>query len=132
MMQESYEIVLEPVAARDLKSFKHDAGMIVDEILALETSPKKGHELSGSLQGVRALAFSIKGSGQFRVAYLLHEKDRKCIVFAIGPHENFYALAEKRAKPMKRLLEQVIEEKRQSSLKKKPVAPKARKRPQDG
>lgn len=131
MTQETFEIILEPVAARDLKSLKHDAGKIVDEIIVLETNPKKGHELNGSLQGVRSLSFSIKGSGQFRVAYLIVEKDRKCVVFAIGPHENFYNMAEKRARQMKRLLEQVKEEKRQSSLKKKLVTSKTRKRSQD-
>jgi hypothetical protein len=47
------------------------------------------------LRGVRSLEFSLPG-GEHRAAYYVLIDDRVCLVFAIGPHENFYRLAERR------------------------------------
>lgn len=66
MNKETFTVILDSVAQKDLKAFKHNRDEVVAAILELETNPKKGHELKGNLQGARALEFSIKGSGQYR------------------------------------------------------------------
>jgi mRNA-degrading endonuclease RelE of RelBE toxin-antitoxin system len=119
MNNETFTVILDPVAQKDLKAFKHNRDEVVAAILELETNPKKGHELKGNLQGARALEFSIKGSGQYRAAYLLLEDRRTCIVFAIGPHENFYDWAAKKIKQIKPLIEEVRAAKRLASSNKK-------------
>jgi len=119
MNNETFTVILDPVAQKDLKAFKHNRDEVVDAILELETSPKKGHELKGNLQGARALEFSIKGSGQYRAAYLLLEDRRTCIVFAIGPHENFYNWAAKKIKQIKPLVDEVRAAKRLAASDKK-------------
>ena len=119
MNNETFTVILDPVAQKDLKAFKHNRDEVVDAILELETSPKKGHELKGNLQGARALEFSIKGSGQYRAAYLLLEDRRTCIVFAIGPHENFYNWAAKKIKQIKPLVDEVRAAKRLAASSKK-------------
>ena len=113
MSQETYKVILDPVVQKDLKALKRVQGQVFDAILELETNPKKGHELKANLQGVRALEFSIKGSGQYRAAYLLLEEQKTCIVFAVGPHENFYAAAAKKAKLIKPFIDKVREAKKQ-------------------
>ena len=119
MNSETFTVILDPTAQKDLKAFKHNRDEVVDAILELESNPKKGHELKGNLQGIRALEFSIKGSGQYRAAYLLLEDRQTCIVFAIGPHENFYNWAAKKVKQIKPLLENVRAAKRLASAHKK-------------
>lgn len=70
-------------------------------ILQLEQDPLKGHPLSGSLKGVRSLQFSLPGSA-YRAAYVVQENGDVCLVFIVGPHENFYAKAERRYRSLKR------------------------------
>jgi mRNA-degrading endonuclease RelE of RelBE toxin-antitoxin system len=68
-------------------------------ILRLEQNPFAGHLLSGALQGVRSLGFSLSG-GAYRIAYFLHQDKKVCLVFMIGSHENFYEIAERRFRPL--------------------------------
>lgn len=119
MNQEIFKVILDPVAQKDLKALKRIKEQVLDAILVLETSPTKGHDLKGNLQGIRALEFSIKGSGQYRTAYLLLEEQKICIVFAVGPHENFYNSAAKKAKLIKPLIDKVREAKKQAFTKPK-------------
>jgi len=74
---------------------------VVNEILELKTNPRKGHMLSGSLYGVRSLAFYLKGVS-YRVAYIVLENEKICLVFMIGPHEGFYKKAQRRVKSIRR------------------------------
>jgi hypothetical protein len=57
--------------------------------------------LNGSLKGVRALEFSLKGVAS-RAAYVVAEEERVCLVFMIGPHEGFYQKAERRVKALRK------------------------------
>ncbi len=70
----------------------------VREILGLKQNPYLGHQLKGSLLGVRALAFSPNGVA-YRAAYIVQEDDKTCLVFMIGPHEGFYQKAARRQRP---------------------------------
>lgn len=119
MTQKPFQVQLDPSAQKDLKALWANREKIIEEILVLETIPKKGHDLSGNLQGIRSLEFRIKGSGEYRAAYLFLEEDKVCLVFALGPHENFYDLVSKRAKAVKPLLEKVREANRKKSENKK-------------
>lgn len=113
MSQETYKVILDPVVQKDLKALKRVQEQVLDAILELETNPKKGHELKANLKGIRSLEFTIKGSGQYRAAYLLIEEQKICIVFAVGPHENFYDAAAKKARLIKPLIDKVREAKKQ-------------------
>ncbi len=55
-----------------------------------------GHVLQGSLRGVRALEFNRKGGGAYRALYTVVDRDRVCVVFLVGPHENIYKTAKRR------------------------------------
>lgn len=111
-------VELTPPAQRDMKALWKVSKEITDELRVLKTNPQKGHSLSGSLQGVRALEFALQGSGLFRAAYLYFEKENKVTIFLVGPHENFYIEADRRAKLMKGLVDSVREEAREKSNKK--------------
>ncbi|MGB4097212.1 MAG: type II toxin-antitoxin system RelE/ParE family toxin, partial [Acetomicrobium sp.] len=74
------------------------AGVAVREILALKQNPYLGHQLKGSLLGVRSLEFSLKGVA-YRAAYIVQEDDKTCLVFMIGSHEGFYQKAARRQRP---------------------------------
>lgn len=63
-----------------------------------------GHPLQGSLSGVRALGFNLKGSGAYRAVYTVIERDRVCVVFLVGPHENIYKTAERRWAALRKAL----------------------------
>lgn len=109
-MSEPAKIHLTTQAQKDLKDLWKISDKITEHLRALETEPLKGHTLSGSLQGARALEFTMKGSGQFRAAYLFFRAENTVLVFLVGPHENFYKMAEKRAKLLKDLFQKVREE----------------------
>ena len=59
----------------------------------LADDPELGHRLIGSLRGARALDFSAVDVA-YRAAYILYQD--RWLVFLIGPHEGFYALAVRR------------------------------------
>lgn len=100
-MSESFEVRLTKKAEKDLFQLRDLTEKATGEILALEENPLKGHALRGSLQGVRALGFSLKRV-TYRAAYVVLENERVCLVFMVGPHEGFYAKAERRAETVKR------------------------------
>lgn len=118
-MKEPLVVVeLTPPAQKDLKALWDVCEEVTKHLRALKTNPEKGHPLSGSLQGVRALEFGLKGSGQYRAAYLYFENEQKVTIFLIGSHENFYEEANHRAKTLKKLIKKVREDLREKSKKK--------------
>jgi mRNA-degrading endonuclease RelE of RelBE toxin-antitoxin system len=101
MLNEPFEVRLTAQAERDLKGLRPWQRRVVQELLALENDPTRGHVLKGSLAGVRSLEFSLPG-GEHRAAYVVHGEDRVCLVFQIGPHEGFYERAERRYAALKK------------------------------
>ena len=102
-----FDLQLTTPAQKDLDGLKEIRAAVVQELLALKEHPEKGHPLKQNLQGIRALEFTIKGSGQYRAAYLVLETAVVCLIVAVGPHENFYDLVARRAKKLKGLLKEV-------------------------
>ena len=98
MSPESYRVGLTKAALKDLKAYRGDASIVKSRLDVLKVDPLAGHALTGSLAGVRSLAFSLRGSGQHRALYIFRELTGKSIVFLIGPHENIYARGERRLK----------------------------------
>ncbi len=47
------------------------------------------------------MEFSLPG-GAFRAAYIVREAEKVCLVFLVGPHENFYEKAERRYRALKK------------------------------
>ena len=89
-MIERYRVELTTAAQKDLKSYRHATGLILDALARLEFDPEGGHLLTGDLSGVRSLEIAVKGSGAFRAAYETDGVEKVCIVVAIGPRERFY------------------------------------------
>ena len=102
-MNALFEVHLTRNAEKDLLRLRDLMESAVREVLVLTGNPFKGHALKGSLRGVRALEFSLKGVA-YRAAYLVLEGERVCLVFMVGPHEGFYQEAERRAKALKKQL----------------------------
>ncbi len=98
MPPELYRVGLTRAALKDLKSYKGDAATVKSRLDVLKSDPLAGHALTGSLAGVRSLAFSLRGSGQHRALYVVRELTGKSIIFLIGPHENIYDRGERRFK----------------------------------
>jgi mRNA-degrading endonuclease RelE of RelBE toxin-antitoxin system len=88
----NFELHLTKSAEKGLTKLRGLAQEAVRGILGLKQNPYLGHQLMGSLLGVRALAFSLKGVA-YRAAYIVQEDDKTCLVFMIGPHEGFYEKA---------------------------------------
>lgn len=101
-MSKCFEIRLTRKAKKDLIRLRDLTEKAMDEILELKKNPRKGHVLSGSLRGARALSFSLKGVS-YRTAYVVMENEQVCLVFMIGPHEGFYKKAQRRAKSIKQI-----------------------------
>ncbi len=91
-----WEIVTHRIARKDLRPFRHVLDDLEAKIEVLETRPEAGDELDGSLKGVRALKFSLKGVGECRVAYFRLTPDRICLLFLIASRENVSAEATRR------------------------------------
>ena len=53
------------------------------------------------MRGVRALEMSLGGVA-YRAAYVVLLDKLVCLVFMVGPHEGFYARAERRAKNLRK------------------------------
>ncbi|UOF88765.1 type II toxin-antitoxin system RelE/ParE family toxin [Fodinisporobacter ferrooxydans] len=88
-------------AEKDIARLRENRGKALKAILALETDPYIGHTLSGSLRGVRSLEFSLPG-GAYRAAYVVLENQEVCLIFIVGPHENFYDEAERRYRALQK------------------------------
>jgi mRNA interferase RelE/StbE len=101
MSPERFEVQLTAQAEKDLKTLRPYLPKVMRALLALEQNPLKGHTLTGSLRGVRSLDFSLPG-GAYRAAYFVVVDDHVCLVFAIGPHENYYREAERRYEALRR------------------------------
>jgi addiction module RelE/StbE family toxin len=96
-MSERYRVELAKRASKDLTRLRNLEETITRELLSLEEDPYKGHLLTGSLRGARALEISLGGVA-YRAAYVVLEDKSVCLVFMVGPHEGFYAKAERRAR----------------------------------
>lgn len=94
----SWEIRYTRQAGKDLADLRQYAGRVRATILVLCTNPMRGHSLSGNLASVRALEFKVPGQrAAYRAAYAIDTERQRVVVFAIGPHENFYEMAARRA-----------------------------------
>jgi len=101
------EVHLTKPAQKDLDSLNEIKTDVVKNILELKENPKKGHYLKQNLQGIQSLDFTIKGSGQYRAAYIFLEDKDVCLVVAIAHHEGFYNLLARRAKLLKETLKEL-------------------------
>lgn len=104
MSKDRYEVEILPRAEKDLKDLRQDEAQAVREILRLEENPLLGHPLQGSLRGVRALEFNLRGGGAYRAVYTIIDRDRVCVVFLVGPHENIYKIAERQWQALRKTL----------------------------
>ena len=86
---------------KDLDGLKGLRDQAVDELLKLEDNPYLGEPKRGSLKGSRALSFTMPG-GAYRAAYVVDKRLRECLVIAVGPHEGFYEIAERRLKALRK------------------------------
>lgn len=112
MPTDPFEVQQTRQAEKDLLRLRAWTTRATNELMSLETDPYRGHTLTGSLQGARALEFSLPG-GQYRAAYVIQENVPKednpnethsvCLVFMVGPHENFYREAERRLKALRKI-----------------------------
>lgn len=114
-----FVIELTGPAAKDLKALSNVENEIITHLKTLASEPEEGHCLSQNLQGIRSLEFSIKGSGEYRAAYVVQMDVFKVTVFLIGTHENFYDKAAKRVKSLKSLVEKARNENKIKNLPKK-------------
>ncbi len=96
-----YALALTRAAEKDLDDLRTYRRKVLGALRALRTAPYTGHALAGNLKGVRSLEFSLPG-GAYRAAYVLDEARLRCLVIAVGPHENFYRLAERRFASLRR------------------------------
>jgi hypothetical protein len=101
MPGERYGVQLTRKAEKDLDGYRGLTARVVDELLVLEEDPTRGHTLTGSLRGCRALEFSLP-DGAHRAAYEILNHEHICLVFMVGPHENFYREAERRAAALRK------------------------------
>lgn len=105
MAKQGFRVELTTQAKRDIKRLggttrKGQAREALDKLLMLSNDPGQGESLAGNLYPARSLHFTLRGSGQFRAAYVVLEEERVCIVFMVGPRENFYREAERRYKAL--------------------------------
>lgn len=110
-MKLPFQVDLSSAAQRDLKALETIRTEIVNALLELENEPDKGHQLKQNLRDINSLEFTVKGSGQYRAAYLIQEHERLCTVIAIGAHENFYKQLSRRIPQLQGLLKKVRAEK---------------------
>ena len=96
MTDSAYQVILTKAAYKDLAKLRQWSSVIEEQLRRLELEPLQGEALRGSLDGVRVLHFRIRGSGEARIAYLVHPDNAVCLVIAIRPRENFYDILERR------------------------------------
>lgn len=91
-----YRVELTDGAKKDLRKLRQHRDQIGEALGRLEDDPLAGHALRGTLNHLRSLEFTVKGSGAFRAVYGVLEPDAVCLVVIVGPHENIYDRAERR------------------------------------
>ncbi len=106
MTSSRYAVELTRLARKDLDALaaknREAHREAVMALSRLEYDPDAGDPLAGSLKGCRSLSFSVQGSGQYRAVYIVAAANQSCVVFIVGPHENIYRLAERRARAARR------------------------------
>jgi mRNA-degrading endonuclease RelE of RelBE toxin-antitoxin system len=100
-MSPDYTLRLTREADKDLTRLRKMRGRAGSALRKLQGDPLAGHALSGTLAGAHSLAFSMPG-GAYRAAYVVLEEERTCLVFLVGPHENFYKKAARRYKALQK------------------------------
>jgi mRNA interferase RelE/StbE len=101
MTSDRFTVELTRAAERDLRRLGGGPARATQALLVLEEDPYRGHTLTGTLSGVRSLEFSLPG-GAYRAAYVVLEMEQTCLVFMVGPHENFYREAARRYAALRR------------------------------
>jgi mRNA-degrading endonuclease RelE of RelBE toxin-antitoxin system len=96
-----YRVELTDGAKKDLKKLRQHREQIGEALGRLEEHPLTGHILKGTLYNLRALEFTVKGSGAFRAVYGVLEPDAVCLVIIVGPHENIYDRAARRVEALR-------------------------------
>jgi mRNA-degrading endonuclease RelE of RelBE toxin-antitoxin system len=97
-----YRVELTEGAKKDLKKLRQHREQIGEAVLRLEMTPLAGHTLKGTLNGLRSLEFTVRGSGAFRAVYGVLEAETVCLVLIVGPHENIYERAERRVEALRK------------------------------
>lgn len=97
-----YLVTLTRGAEKDLRKLRQHRDQIAEELGKLEENPQAGHPLSGSLHNLRALEFTVKGSGAFRAVYGIIDADAVCLLVIVGPHENIYDRAQSRVDALRK------------------------------
>jgi mRNA-degrading endonuclease RelE of RelBE toxin-antitoxin system len=92
---DEFQVQLTRRAEKDLRRFRSALKQVRSALKQLEVDPFTGHPLSGTLQGVRSLVFTIPGTS-CRAAYVVLENERVILVFLIGTRERFYEHAQRR------------------------------------
>jgi mRNA-degrading endonuclease RelE of RelBE toxin-antitoxin system len=95
MANEEYSLELSSAAKKRLRRHKHAEAQILRALMVLRTDPLAGHELTGKLQGLRSLKFSVKGSGEYRAIYEIFPETASVWIHWIGTRENIYEEAER-------------------------------------
>lgn len=96
-----YRVELTDGAKKDLKKLRQHREQIGEVLGLLEEIPTAGHLLKGTLNRLRSLEFTVKGSGAFRAVYGVLDTDAVCLVVLVGPHENIYDRAERRVEALR-------------------------------
>ncbi len=97
-----WDVQLGKGVEKDLKSFRSVQGDLLRKLAVLERNPDAGEELSGNLRGAWSLKFSLRGTGECRAAYIKLLDNRICLLFLVGPRENFYREAHRRFEALQR------------------------------
>jgi mRNA-degrading endonuclease RelE of RelBE toxin-antitoxin system len=102
MENEPFGVEVTRQAEKDLRDLGEEGAAVATRaLLTLGGNPTRGHTLAGTMVGARSLEFSMVG-GEYRAAYVVLPAERICLVFMVGPHENFYHEAEKRYRRLKK------------------------------
>ncbi len=96
-----YRVEIIDGARKDLEKHRQHREQIGEALGRLETDPRAGHPLQGTLYRLRSLEFTVKGSGAFRAVYGVLETDAVCLVVIVGPHENIYDRAQRRVETLR-------------------------------
>lgn len=94
-LKSEFSVHLTRTAENDVDDLRPYRDRVIQELIALERDPYKGHPLRGKLQGLRSLEFSLPG-GVCRAVYAVKTSERVCLLIVIGYHHEIYERAERR------------------------------------